>query len=449
MNRLNVDTLTLDLLAGPTYELMRGSCTSLIELEYHLEEVYKATTDQLDWVNPEGQQYPHNLLQPLPLIPDNQGRRLIPFDHFINNDLEYLRGEPKNANEALGDESWVVAVENTQTMIQWSWELNFFLGLQMKDEIFFNQSKYIKEMFIKFGLEDSKPTKKPISMEIKLTKDDEGDSVDSTINQERVKQTIIVPRTTQKQIKEDPNKLFRDDLHLKFKGWELFLREKIFCILGNRDDVNACTTYMLYYLVINKKFDLTTLIVLRMDYVKRINDDLMPYSMLLTKLFKYILQTNPQSIVPLDSFTYHQHFITMTSSFKTNSPNHKRKTTRIRVKSPTYVNLESSTKEHHNERTSSLPLRKKSLSPSHAPSKSTSSRSTFQTTSSSPSESTIPSRIAPPPKLRFFIPMKLEPQELPSQQTPPHNPHVSTMDNWTLGPSNPSPPHRSYIHHPV
>nr|GEZ99740.1 hypothetical protein [Tanacetum cinerariifolium] len=26
----------------------------LVELEYHLEEVYKATTDQLDWVNPEG-----------------------------------------------------------------------------------------------------------------------------------------------------------------------------------------------------------------------------------------------------------------------------------------------------------------------------------------------------------------------------------------------------------
>nr|GFC69239.1 hypothetical protein [Tanacetum cinerariifolium] len=53
MHRLNVDTLTPDLLAGPTYELMRGSCTSLTELEYHLEEVYKATTDQLDWVNPE------------------------------------------------------------------------------------------------------------------------------------------------------------------------------------------------------------------------------------------------------------------------------------------------------------------------------------------------------------------------------------------------------------
>nr|GEX54115.1 hypothetical protein [Tanacetum cinerariifolium] len=92
MNRLRVDTLTPELLVGPTFELMKGSYTSLIELEYHLEEVYKATTDQLEWVKPKGQQYPHNLLQPLPLIPDNRGRHVIPFAHFINNDLKYLRG---------------------------------------------------------------------------------------------------------------------------------------------------------------------------------------------------------------------------------------------------------------------------------------------------------------------------------------------------------------------
>nr|GEV72082.1 retrovirus-related Pol polyprotein from transposon TNT 1-94 [Tanacetum cinerariifolium] len=50
----------------------------------------------------------------------------------------------------------------------------------MVDEIFFNQSKYIKEMLKKFRLEDFKPTKKPMSMEIKLTKDDESDSVNSS-----------------------------------------------------------------------------------------------------------------------------------------------------------------------------------------------------------------------------------------------------------------------------
>ncbi|GJV02152.1 copia protein [Tanacetum coccineum] len=62
-------------------------------------------------------------------------------------------------------------------------ELNFFLGLQIKqmeDGIFFNQSKYIKEMLKKFGLEDSKPTKTPMSTEIKLTKDDEADFVDNS-----------------------------------------------------------------------------------------------------------------------------------------------------------------------------------------------------------------------------------------------------------------------------
>ncbi|GJX76945.1 retrovirus-related pol polyprotein from transposon TNT 1-94 [Tanacetum coccineum] len=61
-------------------------------------------------------------------------------------------------------------------------ELNFFLGLQIKqmeDGIFFNQSKYIKEMLKKFGLKDSKPMKTPMSSDTKLTKDEECESVDS------------------------------------------------------------------------------------------------------------------------------------------------------------------------------------------------------------------------------------------------------------------------------
>ncbi|GKD53501.1 hypothetical protein Tco_1286888 [Tanacetum coccineum] len=92
MNGLKIDTLTPELLVGPTFELMKGTCKSLVELEYFFEEVYKATTDQLDWHNPEGQQYPHDLRKPLPLIPNSRGHQVIPFDHFINNDLAYLSG---------------------------------------------------------------------------------------------------------------------------------------------------------------------------------------------------------------------------------------------------------------------------------------------------------------------------------------------------------------------
>ncbi|GKE41318.1 retrovirus-related pol polyprotein from transposon TNT 1-94, partial [Tanacetum coccineum] len=62
-------------------------------------------------------------------------------------------------------------------------ELNFFLGLQIKqmeDGIFFNQSIYIKEMLKKFGLEDSKPMKTPMSSDTKLTKDEQCELVDTT-----------------------------------------------------------------------------------------------------------------------------------------------------------------------------------------------------------------------------------------------------------------------------
>ncbi|GJR49556.1 hypothetical protein Tco_1400077 [Tanacetum coccineum] len=132
----------------------------------------------------------------------------------------------------------------------------------------------------------------------------------------------------------------------------------------------------------------------------------------------------------------------MTSSSKTNSPNYKRKTLHWAVKSPTYVNLTSFSEEHPNERKPSPSLRGKSFSLPNAPSKSTSSRSTYQITSSSSCESPTATHVAPPPKLRFSIPMKLEPQELPPQILSHHDPYVSTMDNWPSGPSNPSPSQR-------
>ncbi|GJZ94894.1 retrovirus-related pol polyprotein from transposon TNT 1-94 [Tanacetum coccineum] len=62
-------------------------------------------------------------------------------------------------------------------------ELNFFLGLQIKqfeDGIFFNQSKYVKEMLKKFGLENTKPIKTPMSSETKLTRNEEGEPIDDT-----------------------------------------------------------------------------------------------------------------------------------------------------------------------------------------------------------------------------------------------------------------------------
>ncbi|GJT55079.1 hypothetical protein Tco_0990133 [Tanacetum coccineum] len=55
-------------LVGPTFNLLKGTCKSQVELEYHFEECYKAITDRVDWTNLEGHQYTFDLSKPLPLI---------------------------------------------------------------------------------------------------------------------------------------------------------------------------------------------------------------------------------------------------------------------------------------------------------------------------------------------------------------------------------------------
>ncbi|GJW19749.1 hypothetical protein Tco_0027185 [Tanacetum coccineum] len=61
MNHLKIDNLTQEHLVGPAFNLLKGTCKSLVELKYNIEERYKAVT-------------------------------VVPIDYFINNDLEYLRG---------------------------------------------------------------------------------------------------------------------------------------------------------------------------------------------------------------------------------------------------------------------------------------------------------------------------------------------------------------------
>ncbi|GJY28320.1 hypothetical protein Tco_0404087 [Tanacetum coccineum] len=91
MNCLKIDNLTQEILVGPAFNLLKGSCKRFAKLEYHFEKYYKAINDQLDWHNPEWRKYLFDLSKPLSLIED-QGRQVVPADYFINNDLEYLKG---------------------------------------------------------------------------------------------------------------------------------------------------------------------------------------------------------------------------------------------------------------------------------------------------------------------------------------------------------------------
>nr|GEZ15649.1 zinc finger, CCHC-type, retrotransposon Gag domain protein [Tanacetum cinerariifolium] len=91
MNRLQISDLTEDILVGSAYTLLKGTCRSYVELEYKIEECYKALNDQLDWNNPKGDRYPFDLRKSLPLV-QSRNHHIVPVDHFFNNDLTYFQG---------------------------------------------------------------------------------------------------------------------------------------------------------------------------------------------------------------------------------------------------------------------------------------------------------------------------------------------------------------------
>ncbi|GJX43405.1 retrovirus-related pol polyprotein from transposon TNT 1-94, partial [Tanacetum coccineum] len=209
-------------------------------------------------------------------------------------------------------------------------ELNFFLGLQIKqmeDGIFFNQSKYIKEMLKKFGLEDSKPMKTPMSSDTKLTKDEECESVDSTKYRGMIGtthlglwypkgtgiETIVYadsdhagdyvdrkstsgPYQTNLPSPDDIISYFREDregqvTHIHHQEE---VEENIFCLGGNRDHVPACLCYILYYVANFEKFNLAYYMAKQMEWVTKQARIILPYDMLLTRLFKFIFDENPK-----------------------------------------------------------------------------------------------------------------------------------------------------------
>ena len=74
-------------------------------------------------------------------------------------------------------------------------ELNFFLGLQISqldDGVFISQSKNIKEMLNKFGMEYCKPVSTPMIIGYKLSKDDESKEVDQRLYRSMIGSLLYV-----------------------------------------------------------------------------------------------------------------------------------------------------------------------------------------------------------------------------------------------------------------
>nr|GEY39221.1 pentatricopeptide repeat-containing protein [Tanacetum cinerariifolium] len=78
------------------------------------------------------------------------------------------------------------------------------------------------------------------------------------------------------------------------KPLEEIIQENVFCLGGNQDHVPSCLYYMLYYVANSIKFNLAYFMAKRMEWVTKQAKLILPYGMLLTRLFDLIIDENPE-----------------------------------------------------------------------------------------------------------------------------------------------------------
>ncbi|GKC12754.1 hypothetical protein Tco_1009536 [Tanacetum coccineum] len=83
-----------------------------------------------------------------------------------------------------------------------------------------------------------------------------------------------------------PNQIETNELFDHLRPCELVIRENVYFAIGNRDHTQAVIALMLYCLENRQPFNLAYFIIRRMYFFRDRRDKVLPYGMILTRLFK-------------------------------------------------------------------------------------------------------------------------------------------------------------------
>ncbi|GJX07045.1 hypothetical protein Tco_0194977 [Tanacetum coccineum] len=116
-----------------------------------------------------------------------------------------------------------------------------------------------------------------------------------------IKSLIQVPRQGQetrtknkKTIVVGENKILTREIQTHMKPWVDIIRENAICLGGHRDHVSACLCHMLYCIETSTPYNLAFFILKRMEKTRFKPKELLPYGMLLTRLFKHVVSISPE-----------------------------------------------------------------------------------------------------------------------------------------------------------
>ncbi|GJR90848.1 hypothetical protein Tco_0214859 [Tanacetum coccineum] len=112
----------------------------------------------------------------------------------------------------------------------------------------------------------------------------------------------------QEEIEVQNYQILTREIVSTLKPLEEIIQENVFCLGGNRDHVPACLCYMLYYIANSKKFNLAYFMAKRMEWVTKQARLILPYGMLLTRLFDFIISEYPK--LKNESYVLYDHVMT-------------------------------------------------------------------------------------------------------------------------------------------
>ncbi|GJY12894.1 hypothetical protein Tco_0382203 [Tanacetum coccineum] len=95
-------------------------------------------------------------------------------------------------------------------------------------------------------------------------------------------------------INVEENQILTREIVSVMKTWVEIIRENVLCLDGNRDHVPACLCHMLYFIARSKRYSLAYFIAKRMEFATKQPRLIIPYGMLLTRLFKYVMSESPE-----------------------------------------------------------------------------------------------------------------------------------------------------------
>ncbi|GKE37370.1 hypothetical protein Tco_1460775 [Tanacetum coccineum] len=111
-----------------------------------------------------------------------------------------------------------------------------------------------------------------------------------------IKSLIQIPRQCQetrtknkKTIVVGKNEILTREIQTHMKPWVDIIRENAIYLGGHKDYVSACLCHMLYCIETSTLYNLAFFILKRMEKTRFKPKELLPYGMLLTRLFKYVV----------------------------------------------------------------------------------------------------------------------------------------------------------------